>query len=62
MPRTLSSMTFLEEIALLKRRLASAEAECHAWRSAGMSEKYLEAYSAAEALELELNTRLRAGR
>ena len=55
-------MTFLEEIAAIRRRLAIVEAECHTCRTAGMSEKYLQAYFAFEALELELNDRLKAGR
>jgi hypothetical protein len=55
-------MNFLEEIAAIRRRLVTAEAECHVCRTAGMSDKYLEAHAAAEALELELNDRLRAGK
>ncbi|HEV3008974.1 MAG TPA: hypothetical protein VGX52_08075 [Burkholderiales bacterium] len=54
-------MTYLEEIAAIRRRLSLAEAECHACRAAGMSDQYLTAYFAAEAIELELNQRLRAG-
>lgn len=55
-------MTFLEEIASIRRSLIAAEAECRSCRIAGTSEKYLEAYGVAEALELQLNERLRAGK
>lgn len=43
-----------EEIDRIAARLAKAEAERDAWRAAGMQEKYLEAYSMVEALELQL--------
>jgi hypothetical protein len=55
-------VTFLEEVAAIRRSIVRAEAECATWRAAGMSEKYLEAYSVVEALELQINERLRAGR
>lgn len=55
-------MTFLEEIAAIRRSLVAAESECRSCRVAGASEKYLEAYGVAEALELQLNERLRAGK
>jgi hypothetical protein len=55
-------MTYLEEIAAIRRSLVAAEAECRSCRIAGTSDKYLEAYGVAEALELELNQRLRAGK
>jgi hypothetical protein len=47
-------MTFYEEIVAMRARVAKAEAERDAWRTSGMQEKYLEAYSAVEALELQL--------
>jgi hypothetical protein len=47
-------MTFHEEIVAMRARLAKAEAERDTWRTSGMQEKYLEAYSAVEALEVQL--------
>jgi hypothetical protein len=47
-------MTFREEIAAVQARLTKAESERDAWRTSGMQEKYLEAYSLVEALELQL--------
>jgi hypothetical protein len=47
-------MTFKEEIAALRNRIAKAESDRDTWRSSGMQEKYLEAYSHVTALELEL--------
>jgi hypothetical protein len=47
-------MTFKEEIAALRDRIAKAESDRDTWRASGMQEKYLEAYSQVEALELEL--------
>lgn len=55
-------MTYLEEIAAIRRSLVAAEAECRSCRIAGTSEKYLEAYGVAEAIEMQLNERLRAGK
>ena len=52
-------MTFQQDISTLKARLARAESERDAWRVAGVQEKYLEAYSMVEALELQLAARLR---
>jgi hypothetical protein len=48
------AMTFNEEIVAMRERIAKAEAERDTWRTSGMQEKYLEAYSAVEALELQL--------
>jgi hypothetical protein len=48
-------MTFNEEIAALRARLAKAEFDREAWRTSGMQEKYLEAYSLVDALELQLD-------
>ena len=52
-------MTFQEDIAAIKERIAKAESDCETWRAAGEGEKYLEAYFLAEALELQLENRLR---
>ena len=45
-------MTLLEDVDALKTRLARVLSERDAWRAAGLQEKYLEAYSMVEALEL----------
>lgn len=47
-------MTFQQEVAALGVRIAAAQAERDGWRASGMQEKYLEAYSTVEALELQL--------
>lgn len=47
-------MTFKEEIAAAQARVAKAYAERDAWRASGMQEKYLEAYSRVQALEIQL--------
>ena len=47
-------MTFNEEISAMQARLAKAEAERDTWRTSGMQEKYLAAYSAVQALETQL--------
>ena len=47
-------MTLHEEIAALQARIAKAQAERDTWRTTGMQQKYLEAYSLVEALELDL--------
>jgi hypothetical protein len=47
-------MTFNEEIVAMQARLAKAEAERDTWRSSGMHEKHLGAYSAVEVLEAQL--------
>lgn len=47
-------MTFQEDIAAMQVRIAKAESERDSWRVSGMQEKYLEAYSMVEALELQL--------
>ena len=52
-------MTLLVDVDALKTRLARALSERDAWRAAGLQEKYLEAYSMVEALELQLEKRLR---
>lgn len=53
-----SVMTFKDEIDAIKIRIAKAESERDAWRLAGLEEKYIEAYSMVEALELQLEQRL----
>lgn len=52
-------MTLHEEITALQERIVRAQAERDGWRGAGLRERYLEAYSMVEALELQLE-RLRA--
>lgn len=47
-------MTFQEDIAALQIRIAKAESERDSWGASGMQEKYLEAYSMVDALELQL--------
>ena len=47
-------MTFEEEVAALRARIAAAEAQRDGWRASGMQEKYLESYSTVQALELQL--------
>ncbi len=47
-------MTFNEEITAMRARIAKAEAERDTWRTSGNQEKYLESYSAVEALDLQL--------
>lgn len=47
-------MTLQREIAALQARIAAAHAERDGWRATGMQEKYLEAYSTVEALEVQL--------
>lgn len=47
-------MALKEEIAALRARIAKAQIERDTWRTSGMQEKYLEAYSLVEALELQL--------
>jgi len=51
-------MTFEEDIAALELRIAQEGEKCQAWRIAGPEEKYLEAYSMVEALELQLQRKL----
>lgn len=52
-------MTLHEEITALQERLVRAQTERDGWHASGLREKYLEAYSMVEALELQLE-RLRA--
>jgi len=47
-------MTFQGDIAALQVRIAKAESDRDGWRVSGLQEKYLEAYSMVEALELQL--------
>jgi hypothetical protein len=49
-----------EGIAALAARIAKAEAERDTWRASGMQEKYLEACSMVDALELQLEALQRA--
>jgi hypothetical protein len=52
-------MMLLDDIEALRKRLAKAEVDRDTWRSAGPQDKYLAAYFAVEALELQLDERLR---
>lgn len=47
-------MTLDDEFSALTARIATARSELHTWQAAGRQEKYLEAYSNVEALELQL--------
>jgi hypothetical protein len=44
-----------KDIAAMQERIARAAVERDTWRASGMQEKYLEAYSMVEALELQLD-------
>ena len=44
-----------EAISAMQERIAKAEAERDTWQQSGIQEKYLEAYSMVEALELQLD-------
>jgi hypothetical protein len=55
-------MTIQEDISALRDRMAKAESDRDVWRAAGQEEKYLEAYFLLEALELQLDLRLRQPR
>lgn len=48
-------MSSREDIAAIEVRIAKAESERDSWRSSGRQEKYLDAYSMVEALELQLD-------
>jgi hypothetical protein len=52
----------LEDIAAMRVRIAKAEADRDGWRLSGMQEKYLEAYSTVEALEVQLDLLQRIAR
>ena len=47
------------QIAALRQRIEQAERERDTWRASGRQEKYLEAYSMVEALEIQLERLLR---
>jgi hypothetical protein len=55
-------MSFQEDIAAIKDRIAKAESGRDSWRVSGRQEKYLEAYSMVEALELQLERLRQAAR
>ena len=48
--------TLREKIAALRLRIGDAESQRDGWRAAGSQEKYLEAYSLVEALEMQLSS------
>lgn len=45
----------MQDIAAMQDRIAKAESERDTWRGSGRQEKYLEAHSMVEALELQLD-------
>jgi len=51
-------MTFQQDIDSIRSRLLEAESERNGWRMTGLQEKYIEACSTVEALELQLDERL----
>jgi hypothetical protein len=55
-------VSFQDDIAAIQVRIAKAESERDSWRVSGMQEKYLEAYSMVEALELQLEQLRQAAR
>jgi hypothetical protein len=55
-------MSLQEDIVSLQTRIAKAESARDSWRASGMQEKYLEAYSMVEAMELQLDFLRRAAR
>jgi len=57
-----AAVTFQEDIDTLKSRIAKAESARETWRVASEKEKYLEAYFMVEALDLQLDQRLRQPR
>lgn len=54
-------MNYDDQMATLRARLASAEAERDTWRTAGRQENYLESYSRVEALSLQISDMHHAG-
>lgn len=52
------AMTYQDDIAALRRRIAQAELGCAMARSAGLQEQYLAAYVLVEALDLQLAAQL----
>ena len=54
------AMTSHDDIDALRKRLAKAESERDTWRAAGQEERFLAAYFAVEALEMQLDAQLRS--
>jgi hypothetical protein len=50
-----SSLDQQKDVAAMQERIARAAVERDTWRASGMREKYLEACSMVEALELQLD-------
>ena len=48
-------MTLPEDMVAIRIHIHKAESERDTWRASGNQEKYLEAYSMVEALELQLD-------
>jgi len=55
-------MSLHEDIVATRKLIAKAESERDTWRASGIQEKYLEAYSMVEALELQLDGMRQAAR
>jgi hypothetical protein len=55
-------MDYAADIAVLKVRLATAETQRNTWRAAGTQEKYLEACSMVDALELQIGALVQTAR
>lgn len=52
--------TLKEDIATILRSIARAESQRDGWQAAGQQERYLEACSAVDALQLQLQRRVNA--
>jgi len=52
-------MTLQEDVDAIRRRLVEAESDRDGWRMTKLQEKYLEACSMVEALESQLDDRLK---
>ena len=53
-------MTPNPEITALRQRIEQAERDRDTWRATGRRERYLEAYSKVEALEVQLERLMRS--
>ena len=60
LPVTVDQVPFEDTIAAAEARIAKAESKRESWRVSGMQEKYLEACSMVDALELQLDALRRA--
>ena len=55
-------MTLDDETRAIKALIVKAESDSHTWQVAGEAEKYMEAYDRTEALELQLDQKVRQSR